>query len=143
MKLQKNIKLTIILTLAGTIFTGYMSGTKFFSSTCPFNEPCSTFFGISTCYIGLALFLAMFIISVVAFFVRRKCLKLAIANTTIAGLGIILATHYTWLDLNQFLAGKGISYTLLLPICAYGLFFFIITFIVSWKWWSSCKPDKI
>ena len=61
-----------ILSLLGVLFSGYLSGIKFFTSTCAFNESCPIFLGLPACYFGFALFLILFITSLMLLMARRR-----------------------------------------------------------------------
>ncbi|MCX6710955.1 MAG: hypothetical protein NTZ02_02590, partial [Candidatus Woesearchaeota archaeon] len=62
-----------VLAVAGTLFSGYMSATKFFSQACPFNELCTEVFGLPACYYGFVMFAALLVLSAVQLF-RKKSL---------------------------------------------------------------------
>lgn len=117
------------LTIAGVLFSGYMSGVKFFSKTCAFGETCPYFFGIPACYIGFILFLILAILAGLLVFgdKNRKTLK---NMTLVSLLGVLFAGYYTILEL-PLLFSEGLSaYMLVLPTCALGLIFFVIILLM-------------
>ena len=55
----ERVRLLLALSIAGLLFSGYLSSYRFFSDTCAFNEPCPYFLGYPACYYGFAMFLIM------------------------------------------------------------------------------------
>jgi hypothetical protein len=133
MNSQKYLKISVILTLAGSLFAGFLSGIKFFSSSCAFNEPCPYFLGYPACYFGFGMFFMMFIATSFAFFKKTNRNWPAKVNTIISGLGILFAGYFTVQEIVNFTRAGIPNYTLILPTCAYGLVFYIIIFIISIK----------
>jgi|WetSurMetagenome_2_1015567.scaffolds.fasta_scaffold330062_2 hypothetical protein len=137
MKLVKNVKYSIVLTLAGTIFTAYLIAVKIISRNCAFNEPCPEILGITACYLSFATFIVMFIIASIGSFTNKYHKQLSLANMIISGLGIIFSSHFTIMEIEQFFKHESIAYTLLIPTCIYGLIFYVTIFIISINWWRS------
>ena len=126
------LKTTFILTIAGTLFSGYLSAVKLFEKTCAFNEPCPYFLGYPACFFGFVLFAGMLMLTCIALIRKPEKKWPQTANTIISGLGILFAGYFVAGDLNNFIAGAAVpAYTLILPTCAYGLVFYIIIFIIS------------
>ena len=133
MKTPIYIKTMFFLGLAGLLFSGYLSFTKFFTSTCAFNEPCPYFLGYPACYFGFGMFLVIFLSSIYGY---SKNTTEKIVNkiiTTVSFLGILFAGYFTIPEISKLLGGIPTGYSLGLPTCAYGLVFYIIIFIVSIK----------
>ncbi len=134
MKSSIYLRLLLYLSLAGTLFSGYLSSTKLFSGSCAFNEPCPYFLGYPACYFGFAMFFSMFIVSLVANIIKTAKKWPGIAGTVISGLGVLFAGYFTIIEIiNYFTLPASARYTLILPTCSYGLVFFIIIFILSLK----------
>jgi uncharacterized membrane protein len=132
MTFKAYLKWSILLTLGGVFFSGYMSGVRLFSGICAFNEPCPYFLGYPACYFGFAMFLAMFITSITASANKVRSLQPVKVIFAISLLGILFAGYYVVLELFSALArGTFVFYKLGLPTCAYGLVFFIIIFSIS------------
>jgi hypothetical protein len=116
------------LSLAGVLFSGYLAGTRFFTRTCAFNEPCPVFLGYSACYFGFGMFLLMLILSIWGL---TSSLSIPVwANLAISFLGIIFAGYYTVPEVRLFLSGQT-NYSLGLPTCSYGLIFYISIFVLT------------
>lgn len=132
MTLRTYIKTSFVLTLMGTLFSGYLSGKKFFSHSCAFNEPCPTFLGHPACYYGFGLFLIMFIIAALSL---SKIVKAASAKTAlliVSAIGVLFAGQWAVPELRDLILSHiGAGYSLGLSTCIYGFFFFVIIFIVS------------
>ena len=119
------------LGLAGLLFSGYLSATKIFSSTCAFNEPCPYFLGYPACYFGLAMFLVIFISAALG--LMRKIGNKSMTNVIalISFLGVMFAGYFTIPEILGLFSGVPSDYSLFLPTCAYGLIFYVIIFIVA------------
>ncbi|MFA6446524.1 MAG: hypothetical protein WCW14_04745 [Candidatus Paceibacterota bacterium] len=128
---MKNSRTLLILSIAGLLFSGYLSGIKLFTSTCAFNEPCPYFLGYPACWYGFAMYLIMFIASVIL--LRNKMNSKGVLKiiTVVSVLGIIFAGYFTIPEVTLLINGAKSNYGLGLPTCAYGLIFFIAIFIVS------------
>lgn len=124
-------KKMLLLSAAGTVFAGYLSGVKIFSKTCAFGESCPYFLGYPSCYYGFVMYLAMFVIALYAVMKTVKERWIAQSIATISFLGILFSGYFVWLELSLFLSGEPATYALLLPTCAYGLIFYIAIFWLS------------
>jgi len=120
---QYNIWL-FVLAVAGTLFSGYMSATKFFSQACPFNELCTEVFGLPACYYGFVMFAALLVLSAMQLFNKKKLLK-PIKWVSVAGM---LFSGY--LSVIEITTSAG-NYSLGLPTCAYGFVFYLLVFIFA------------
>jgi len=127
------------LTLAGTLFAGYMSGVKLFTDTCAFNETCPYFMGYPACWVGLALFLTMFIVA--SFGLAKKITEFAVRRTLsfISLLGIIFSGYYVVEEIALLIKQGYADYQLGLSTCTYGLIFYIIIFSISICCCKNCK----
>lgn len=123
-------KITLILSLAGLLFSGYLSAVKLFTQTCALSEPCPYFLGYPACWYGFAMFLTLFIASLFGFFRQDKLKSVARTHAFVSGLGILFAGYFTVPEVGRLLSGGG-AYSLGLPTCAYGLIFYVIIFILS------------
>ncbi len=127
---KKTISLFII-GLAGVLFSGYLSGVKFFTTTCAFNEGCPYFLGYPACYYGFVMFLAISIYSTLLLFSRIETRKGLKSLVGVSSLGIIFAGYFTVQEIPLLLEQGLKAYVLGLPTCALGLIFYILVFIVS------------
>ena len=64
--MDKNTALKIILglSIAGMLFSGYLSYGELTSGVCPVGGGCSSLFGLPTCVYGFVMYLAVFVVSV-------------------------------------------------------------------------------
>lgn len=116
------------LSLGGVLFSGYLSGVKFFTSSCALKESCPFFLGYPACYYGFAMYLTLFIFSVLLLrgggaevWTRRILL--------VSGLGILFSGYFTLGEL-PVLWNEGIAtFVLGLPTCAWGLLMYIAVFL--------------
>lgn len=127
---MKYFKTMLVLSGAGTLFAGYLSGVKLFTGTCALNEPCPYFLGYPACWYGFAMFLSMFIISLTAVIQKSGSRSKAQAITAISAVGTIFAGSFIVGDVRVWLS-SGASYALVLPSCVYGLVFYMLIFVLS------------
>lgn len=133
------LQTSFYLTLAGTLFAGYMSGVKLFTSTCAFNETCPYFMGYPACWVGLVLFLSMFIVVIAGLIKKITVINVKKTLSGISLLGIMFAGYYVIEELVLFFKQGYAHYQLGLSTCTYGLIFYIIIFASSMTW---CKKRQ-
>ena len=131
MKKDIKLKVLLVLSIAGLLFSGYLSGVKFFTDTCVLNEPCPYFLGYPACYFGFAMFLTLAILGSLLFTNKIKH-KNGLADMGIMSLlGVFFAGYFTLREI-PILFERGLSaYVLGLPTCALGLLFYITICILS------------
>ncbi len=123
-------KTVLIIGIAGVLFSGYLSGVKFFTSTCALSEPCPYFLGYPACYFGFLMFAVLFVSALLAHYQKVSILVLAKVQSFVSALGILFAGYFVIPEIGKLLAGTR-NYSLGLPTCAYGLIFYIIVFFLS------------
>ncbi len=130
MKNASYLKTVLVLALGGTLFAGYLSGVRLFTKTCAFSEPCPYFLGVSACWYGLGMFSFMLIASALAVMkkIRASAAKKIILAVSFAG--ILFAGYFTFVEVASWLRAVT-RYALVLPTCAYGLFFYLLLFFLS------------
>ena len=121
-------KIMFFLSLAGVLFSGYLSAVKFFTSTCAFNESCPYFLSYPACWFGFGMFLVLFISAIFSLVKPTSRYITKIIFTVVSLLGIIFAGQFVLPEI-QGIASS--DYSLGLPTCVYGLVFYIIIFIFS------------
>jgi hypothetical protein len=120
-----------MVTMGGALFSGYLSGVKFFTASCALNETCPYFLGFPACYFGFLLF------AVAALFAGLHVFHLfdgKRANEVVYGasfLGVLFALYFTLGELPLLMESGLSAYVLGLPTCAFGLIFFTITVVLS------------
>jgi len=121
-----------LISLAGTLFAGYLTGTKLISGVCALNETCPVLFGQPACLFGFLIYLTLLILSIFILFLNKnKTIKYFLLFATIvAGIGILFSIYASYLD---FLSFTGFEYALILPSCIYGFFMFLLYFYLSYK----------
>lgn len=119
------------LSFAGLAFSGYLSGVKFFSGVCAFNEGCPFFLGYPACYFGFAMFLAMTLLTVSFAMGKLAEQKELLGVLLVSLLGILFAGYFTFRELPK-LWNEGLgAYMLVLPTCALGLIFYVVMFTIA------------
>lgn len=131
-KKRRKIELSVfILSIAGVLFAGYLSGVKLFSGVCSFNETCPYVLGYPSCYYGFIMFVALFVSSL--FLILKKYKKITLYKTLfgVSLAGILFAGSLSIKELIGCISTV-CDYGLGLPTCAYGLMVYIAIFVLSW-----------
>ena len=134
---MSKINKIIALSVAGLLFSGYLSGVKMFSHTCALDTGCSYFLGYPTCYYGFGFFAIIFIVALGNKFCvwGGQKMKTARIHTlrTITFAGILFSLFFSIKEI-LIMFEKHIVYgTLILPTCFYGLIVYVIVFFLSLK----------
>lgn len=117
------------LALLGTLFSGFLSGVKFFTNTCALGETCPLFFGKPACYFGFGLFLILFILSNILVFRKTGQEKVTSTLIVVSILGILFAGRFVVKEIVQW-SETGFEWSALgLPTCAYGLIFYMLVLV--------------
>jgi hypothetical protein len=127
---KKPLSLLFVLgfSVAGFLFSGYLTAVKVFSGGCAFNETCPIFLGHPACWYGFALYSALLALSVLTFSNKLALRSGLLAATAIALVGIVFAGYLTVGEYATFMAG-GFEGSLGLPTCFLGLIFYMFTFV--------------
>jgi hypothetical protein len=129
MKTKTSIVLLFFLSLAGLLFSGYLSTIKFFSDTCAFNESCPLFLGYPACFYGFAMYLIMFSVTGLGVLGRVGYIKVFLTDAVVSAIGILFAGSFVAQELLQ----ARVTGALGLSSCANGLIFYVSIFIISLK----------
>lgn len=124
-------KVLLGFSVAGLLFSGYLSGTKLLTGTCAFNESCPYFFGVPACYIGFVLYALLTVYLVllgVGVLDRRTALNLVLG---VASIGVLYAGYFTLGELPALFEHGFGAYLLGLPTCALGLLFFVAIVVLT------------
>ena len=128
---NKKVIALFIISICGFLFSGYMSGIKFFTNSCAFNETCPTFLGYPACYYGFIMFAFLLIFSFGTCFNLISIKKGILKILSFSILGTLFAGYFTFKEI-PLLFSKGLgAYVLGLPTCALGLVFFLLILIVA------------
>lgn len=129
----------LIFSLAGVLFSGYLSGTKLFSSVCAFGETCPIFLGLPACYYGFIMFFLLAVFSIVLALDKWNLKALSKALLITSLVGVIFAGKFAIEELPLFFQNGFGSYTFGLPTCVMGWLFFIVVFVLSVFFYKSKK----
>lgn len=122
----------VVLAVAGTLFSGYMSGVRFFTKTCAFHESCPIFLGQPACFYGFGMFIALLVLTVLARVNPTLAPVLLLWIMGVSVTGILFAGCYTVGEVARWARGKA-KYALALPTCSYGLIFYALILGIAWK----------
>ena len=134
----KQIKNYIIyLSVAGVLFSGYLSAVKLFSQTCAIDSGCSYFLGYPTCYFGFGFFALLLILSLSNRFCSWGGQKINTARVhalrTVATLGIVFSAYFSAIEIYAMFKEKMVYGALILPTCFYGLLVYIAILYLAFK----------
>jgi hypothetical protein len=125
-------KAALGLSLAGTLFAGYLSAVNLFSKSCAFGEACPLFLGYPACYFGFGIFAALLAVSAWGFISTRKDGLPMRALAALSALGTLFAGSFVVREVAGWLAAGSVSlYGLGLPTCVYGLVFYVAVLLVA------------
>lgn len=132
MKNYKKFKIFFLVTsMAGVLFSGYMSGIKMFSSVCAFGETCPLFLGLPACYFGFIMFLLLLVFSILLFFDKWKAELLAGSLLIISLIGVLFSGYFSVGELPLLFQNGFSAYFFGLPTCMMGCIFFTAIFVTS------------
>ena len=124
---QKYSRVLFGLSLAGLLFSGYLSGVKLLTETCAFGETCPYFLGYPACWYGFAMYLVLFISMCLAFggwLGWKSALKITLL---VSALGIIFAGNFAVREIIASQATGALGFS----TCVYGLIFYILIFVFA------------
>ncbi len=121
---ENYLKTTLILGIAGSLFSGYLSAVKLFTAGCALNETCPDFLGYPACYFGFGLFFLIFLVALFGYLKQITAWTTAKAHLAVSLVGVAFAAYFAIPETQDLLAGNA-RYSLGLSSCAYGLIFFI------------------
>lgn len=133
---DKKLIWIFIFSLIGTLFSGTLTFQKLVIGSCSLTEGCSYFLGYPTCYYGFAFFLTLLILSILIIKRKTKAKQkslfkgmfyVSIAAIIFSGIFSIKDVLYPTCPLGEC------TYSLGIPTCIYGLFMYIIIFILVLK----------
>lgn len=131
------------LALLGTLFSGFLSGVKFFTNTCALGETCPLFLGKPACYFGFGLFLILFILSNILVFKKTGQDKTSMTLMVVSILGILFAGRFVIKEIIQW-SQTGFEWSALgLPTCAYGLIFYMLVLVFVLRYRRASKTVVI
>lgn len=126
------LKAAFSLSLAGTLFAGYLSGVKLLSKSCAFGESCPLFLGYPACYFGFAIFASLLAVSGWALAQKRTDAAPVKALLALSALGTAFAGSFVVAEIASWVAAGSIAlYGLGFPTCVYGLLFYVLLLILS------------
>ena len=130
------------LSLAGTLFAGYLSAVKLVTKTCAFGEQCPYFLGYPSCWYGFGMFLALLVISLLGRYGKlgeRQAMKGILG---VAILGSVFAGSFVVDEASGWLAAGNVTfYGFGLPTCVYGLAFYLALLILSARFLARGKAS--
>ncbi|MFH0970445.1 MAG: hypothetical protein V1776_03220 [Candidatus Diapherotrites archaeon] len=125
-------KIILLLSLAGVLFSGWLTYGKLIEGACPLTEGCSYLLGWPICAYGLLMFGILFIVSLMEQFTHTKQNVKIIRYVSI--FGVLFSGGYTLNELmNPSCLLPPCTYSLIVPTCIYGLVMYALIAYFSWK----------
>ena len=124
-------KTILVFGISGTLFAGYLSAIKFFTSTCALNEACPYFWGYPACYYGFVMFASITVVAILRILGKISDQRALFTTVGISFLGILFAGYFTLGELPKLFSEGLSAYFFGLPTCALGLIFFVLIFGIS------------
>ena len=127
----------LVLSIAGLLFSGYLSAVKLFSHTCAIDTGCSYFLGYPTCYYGFGFFVLIFLATLANTFCSWGGKKMKTARLhalrAFAGAGILFSVYFSVIEIWKMITDKIVYGALIMPTCFYGLIVYILVFYFAFK----------
>jgi len=123
---KNNILVTsLVFSIFGVLFSGYLTFTKFVLGFCPLRESCPFLWGYPVCVYGFIMFFALLVASITS--LKHKEDKLALnVLLYVSILGILFSAYYTYQELFVIKCVGGCVYSLGIPTCIYGFVMYLI-----------------
>lgn len=126
--IMKYKSLLVLISLIGSLFSGYLTYTKLFLGFCPINEGCANLWGYPVCVYGFILFFILLLSSIAFYYKDDLFNKFLILK--ISFIGILFSLYYAIIEL---FFTQNTRFSLGMPTCVYGLFMFTAIFIIHLK----------
>jgi len=72
MKEKTALKSILGISIAGLLFSGYLSFSEFIMGICPLGGGCGNLLGLPVCIYGFVMFLAIFVVSILGLMKSKK-----------------------------------------------------------------------
>ena len=133
MKATRTALTILLISIAGTLFSGFLSYSKMFLNTCAVDPGCVYFLGKPACYIGFAFFLSILILAIFHYYSRTLFFRSLTAgmNISFAFFALLFAVYITYIELKYPPCQGDCHYVLLMPSCFYGSIMFLLVFVLS------------
>lgn len=122
-------KVVLGLSVAGTLFAGYLSFSSLILKRCAFGEPCPQLFGLPSCLYGFAFFLIIALLAAAMTFGWLERRLGEFVAVVIAAGGFVFAWRYAIPEFGPLFAGH--RYAMGLPVCAWGAVFFTAALVFA------------
>lgn len=131
MEEKKFYRWVLGLSGGGVLFAGYLTLTRLLTGICPFKEPCPYFLGYPACWYGLAMFILLFVVSLLGVIGWYEGKRRLLALLFVSGVGIVFSGSFVIREIILAIQYGWPQYTLLLPTCAYGFVVYTALFILA------------
>jgi len=122
---KKSILITsLVFSIMGVLFSGYLTFTKFVLGYCPLRESCPYLWGYPVCVYGFMMFFALFVASITMLKFKEDKIALNVL-LYVSILGILFSLYYTYQELFVIKCPGGCVYSLGIPTCIYGFVMYL------------------
>jgi len=120
------LKIAFLFSVIGVLFSGYLTISKLLNTGCVISEGCPFLFGYPACAYGLAMYLVLAVASGYLLFMKPKDYKMPLnVLLAVSAIGVLFSLYFTIIEILNIATTH---YTLLLPVCMYGLVMYLIVF---------------
>jgi len=123
------IKTSLIFSIIGVLFSGYLTITKLVFGVCPLRESCPFLWGYPVYLYGLIMFVIALIASI---FLWYKTDRFAFeVLRLISAVGVLFSLYYVYQEIFVIKCVGGCVYSLGIPTCIYGFFMFLVVHLCA------------
>jgi len=126
------IKTSLIFSIIGVLFSGYLTISKLVLGVCPLRESCPFLLGYPVCLYGLIMFVALLISSITLLCINTEDKIASKVLLYVSIFGILFSGYYVYQEFFVIQCVGGCIYSLGLPTCVYGLLTYIIVALCAW-----------
>ncbi len=126
-----SIKLITGFSIAGLLFSGYLSAVKFFSGSCAVRESCPYFLGWPVCVYGFTMYVALTVLSVLILTKRLDSYKGLLGVSVVSFAGILFSGYFSAIELPALMQNGFAAYTFGVPTCMLGLVMYMLVFATA------------
>jgi uncharacterized membrane protein len=126
------LKTSLIFSIIGVLFSGYLTISKLVLGVCPLKESCPFLFNYPVCLYGLIMFVTLLLATITLLYIDAKDKLAQQVLKYISILGILFSTYYIYQEIFVLTCPGGCVYSLGIPTCIYGLVMYIVSTICAW-----------
>jgi uncharacterized membrane protein len=120
------IKTSLVFSIIGVLFSGYLTFTKLVLGVCPLRESCPFLWSYPVCLYGLIMFFTALVASIALLCVHANDRFAFEVLRIISAVGVLFSLYYVYQEIFVIKCVGGCVYSLGIPTCIYGFFMFLV-----------------